>query len=90
VDFKLTCPGAAGNSWCVADRVESESDTLTGWVAGLGVEKAFAGWRWRADYRYADMGDVDISFFESTPVDQIGGNVEVTSQTLMVSLIRPF
>jgi hypothetical protein len=36
------------------------------------------------------MGDVDISFFESTPVDQIGGNVEVTSQTLMVSLIRPF
>lgn len=86
-EVSLDCPGT--NSWCIADRYDVDEASLTGWVAGVGVERAFGSWRWRADYRYADLGDFNVSFFDTAPVDQVGGNVEVTHQSLMVSLIKP-
>lgn len=44
------------------------SDTATGWTAGLGLEYALTDhWMLRAEYRYTDTGDGDVNFAPPFP-----------------------
>jgi outer membrane immunogenic protein len=59
------------------------SDTLTGWTLGGGVEYAFTdNWIGRAEYRYYDFGNVD----GPTAL----GSVDFQSQTLTVGVAYKF
>lgn len=70
-DVNATCFGTPTNSsWCNAVRNETVSTTRIGGTVGGGVETML--WRnvlLRAEYRFADFGTINHTFFQSTPDD---------------------
>lgn len=53
---------ALANGYVNVVGVGEESDTLTGWTLGAGVEHAFTdNWSARLEYRYSDYGSIDTT-----------------------------
>ncbi len=79
-DFADGCPVVSGLNEC---HVGGDNSTRTGWTAGGGVEWAFYDhWSAKAEYLYADLGDVTYTttnigaFF--TPGEQIANHTVST------------
>ena len=86
--FSATCNGSLfNNSWCVAARNESYSTTLIGWTVGGGVEALlWNNWFVRAEYRYADYGDVSHTFFSGTNIDEVAMQASVRTNTALIGV----
>jgi outer membrane immunogenic protein len=66
VESNTNCTGTAG-SFCGVARNQTNSTTRTGWTAGAGLETMLAGnWLARVEYRFADYGKIDNTFFAGT------------------------
>jgi outer membrane immunogenic protein len=91
VDINASCNGSPTNdSWCVAVRNESASAVQTGWTVGGGIEAAIWGnWLARVEYRYADFGDINHTFFAGT-VDQVVTSVSLKTHTILGGLAYKF
>jgi outer membrane immunogenic protein len=80
VDASASCDGTLP-SWCILNRGQTNSKTLTGWTVGAGVEWMFApSWIARGEYRYSDYGSHDTIFFPGT-VDQVNASIDVRTHT---------
>lgn len=63
----------------------SDSETFTGWTAGLGVEHAFReNWLARAEYRYYDFGDG--TFFSGADAEDL----DLTMHAISIGLSYKF
>jgi outer membrane immunogenic protein len=73
IDINATCTGSFFNSsWCVAPRNETASTTRTGWTVGGGIETLlWNNWLLRAEYRYADYGSINHTFFAGSGIDEV-------------------
>jgi outer membrane immunogenic protein len=69
----VLCPGApsatpfsscvTSSSTATAATAATWNDTRTGYTVGVGWEsELFAGWKWRAEYRYTDFGEYTKTF----------------------------
>jgi len=68
----------------------SYSDRLTGWTAGLGVERAIGnGWSVRGDYRYSDFGTQTINFDSGNNTPHVF-NLATNTHELRLGLARRF
>jgi outer membrane immunogenic protein len=73
VGFNCLVAGCANSGFQIATS-GSASDTRTGWVAGAGVEWAFAGnWMVRAEYLHVDLGSTTGTVFLPTAACSGGG-----------------
>jgi outer membrane immunogenic protein len=65
---------------------QTNSETLTGWILGGGVEAQLAGnWRGRVEYRYSDYGTFSPSF--GTPANlALDADIDLTGQSVMFGL----
>lgn len=82
-DFNDGCPSVNGLFDCHDGGTNS---TRTGWTAGGGVEWAFRdGWSAKAEYLYADLGDVTYSTFNNGP-GFVGGVGQVAFHTVSTKL----
>jgi outer membrane immunogenic protein len=80
-----SCDAVPGNSWCAVPHSESVTRTLTGWIAGGGLEAMFSGnWLARVEYRHAHFGTIAHSFFDSDPGDNF--QVETHFRSHIVNL----
>lgn len=85
VNARMTC--LLGGGWCVADRYEETSKTLTGWTIGVGGEWNIAGnWFTRAEYRFTDLGSFSHSFFTNAPIDTVHATTDVTNHRVTLGL----
>ena len=90
VSVNTTC-FVATPGWCVADRSETVSKTLSGLTLGLGAETVLSShWLARLDYRHAAFGNLGHSFFVNAPIDQFNGAAKVKTDTLQVGLSYKF
>jgi outer membrane immunogenic protein len=83
VDLAASCTGVIAGSLCGAGLSASEtfSTTKAGWTVGGGLEAAFWGnWLGRVEYRYADYGTINHTFFIN--------NANVTSSLSMSQSLR--
>ena len=73
IHINATCSGSFFNSsWCVAPRNETASTTRTGWTVGGGLETLlWNNWLLRAEYRYADYGNINHTFFAGSGIDEV-------------------
>lgn len=84
--ISVTANCSLGGPWCAVTRSESFTTTKTGWTIGGGAEATFWGnWLGRVEYRYADYGHVDHSFFANT-IDQVGMTESLRTHTVLVGL----
>jgi outer membrane immunogenic protein len=66
VESNTNCAGTAG-SFCGVARNQTNETTRTGWTVGAGLETMLAGnWLARVEYRFADYGKIDNTFFAGT------------------------
>ncbi len=82
-DLTASCTGVVAASQCLAGLSASEtySTTKAGWTVGGGMEAAFWGnWLGRIEYRYADYGNINHTFFV--------GNANVVSTLSMSEKLR--
>jgi len=88
VDITSTCSGSLFNSsWCVAPRNETASTTRTGWTVGGGVETLlWNNWLLRAEYRYADYGSIDHTFFAGSGIDEVAMSQSLKTNTGLIGL----
>jgi outer membrane immunogenic protein len=64
----------------------SDHDTLVGWTIGAGVEYAFTdNLIGRAEYRYTDFGDGDITFSDDAP-----GNIDLSTNDVRLGIAYKF
>ena len=92
-DVNATCNGGMGAnpSWCIAVRNETFSKTMIGWTVGGGVEVLlWNNWLMRAEYRYADYGNVNHTFFAGTNADEVAMQFEVKTNTALFGLAYKF
>jgi len=102
--------GSVGFAWqqvkvsaaCVAGAIctnahnESLSKTLSGWTLGFGLEHRLQGhWLVRADYRYADFGSLNHTFFTdgfvfNTADDRFFTKVNTRTQLFNLGLVYKF
>jgi outer membrane immunogenic protein len=88
-DLNAACTGAV-ISWCITARNETDSTTQLGWTIGGGVEAAVTGnWLMRAEYRYADYGNIDHTFFTGT-IDQVVMHEALKTHTALLGLAYKF
>lgn len=92
VDINATCNGSFFNaSWCVAVRNETISTTAVGWTVGGGIETLlWNNWLLRAEYRYADYGNINHTFFADAPIDQVIMTQSLRTNTGLLGLAYKF
>jgi outer membrane immunogenic protein len=90
--INATCFGSAANaSWCAAVRDETFSTTRLGWTIGIGAEAVIWGnWLVRAEYRFADYGNVDHTFFAGSGGDEVYMRESLRTHTASVGLAYKF
>jgi outer membrane immunogenic protein len=89
VESNTNCTGTAG-SFCGVARNQTNSTTRTGWTAGAGLETMLAGnWLARVEYRFADYGKIDNTFFAGT-ASAISLREELQTHTAKVGLAYKF
>ena len=82
--------------FCIDPHDDKVSTTRTGWTVGGGIEHRLdAHWILRADYRYADFGTFEHTFFTSNfvPVavdDRFTAHVKTQTHTANVGLVYKF
>lgn len=65
VESNTTCSAAGG--FCGIPRNQTNETTRTGWTVGAGLETMLMGnWLARVEYRFADYGKIDNTFFAGT------------------------
>ena len=86
----LLVPPTAG--FCgVANHTETVSTTRVGWTVGAGLEALLgANWTGRLEYRFADFGTFNHTFFATTPADQVIAGIKVNTHTVAVGLAYKF
>lgn len=91
-DINASCNGSLFNSsWCIAVRNETLSKTKAGWTIGGGVETLlWNNWLLRAEYRYADYGNINHTFFADVPVDQVVVTQSLKTNTGLLGLAYKF
>ena len=91
-DINASCVGGSGPSaWCIAVRSETVSWTKPGWTFGGGIETAISdAWRARAEYRYADFGNVSHQFFAASIFDQVPMAESMKTHTVTIGLTYAF
>ncbi len=78
-------------SWCTATRGEAISVVRQGWTAGAGIEARIAPhWLARAEYRYADYGRLDHTFFAAVPANRVEMHAKLHTQTALFGLAYQF
>ena len=92
VDINAACAGSFFNSsWCVAPRNETVSTTRTGWTVGGGIETLlWNNWLLRAEYRYADYGNIGHTFFGGTGIDEVAMTESLKTHTGLIGLAYKF
>jgi outer membrane immunogenic protein len=90
IDVNATCDGTL-QSWCIAPRNETYSMTKIGWIVGGGVEALiWQNWLLRAEYRYADYGSIDHTFFATAPSDFVVSSQSIKTHTALIGLAYKF
>jgi outer membrane immunogenic protein len=85
-DFTDGCPVVNGLNECHVGR---SSSTRIGWTAGGGVEWAFRDhWSAKAEYLYADLGDVSYSTFNNAPGFAPPGQVANHTVSTKLQVVR--
>lgn len=88
VESNTTCSVAGG--YCLAARNQTNETTRTGWTVGGGLETMLMGnWLARAEYRYADFGKIDNTFFAGT-ADAYTLSEDLRTHTALVGLAYKF
>jgi outer membrane immunogenic protein len=88
IELGGNCIPAGG--FCTMPRSESERINRLGWTAGGGVEGLFwGGWMARLEYRYADFGTPDHTFFLNTG-DQTTLETRVRTHTGLAGVAYKF
>jgi len=101
VETRATCNNDAATlaTYCTSPpgvaHDESIEQFLFGWTVGGGVEHRMAGsWLVRAEYRYADFGNVGAAFFSRNVGvggdDRVWANVHVRTHTVNLGLAYRF
>jgi outer membrane immunogenic protein len=81
-----SCSGSKA-SFCSTPHSESVSTTEAGWTLGAGLEVMLRrNWLVRLEYRFADYGHPDHSFFASPPGDRVVMNESLKTQTLLLGV----
>jgi outer membrane immunogenic protein len=87
--YGVSC-SVATPGWCIANRAQSESETRVGWTLGAGVEaRLWGNWLGRAEYRYADYGNKNFTFFPAT-FDAVGVSTSLKTHTVQLGLAYKF
>src|SRR6266702_3643352 len=82
IDASCGRPKAA---FCSSAHSESVSTTEAGWTLGAGLEVMLRrNWLVRLEYRFADYGHLDHTFFASPAGDRVVMNEALQTQTLLV------
>jgi outer membrane immunogenic protein len=92
VDINASCNGSLFNlSWCTTVRSETYSKILIGWTIGGGVEApVWSNWLFRAEYRYADFGNLSHTFFSGSNIDEVAMNASVRTHVAVLGLAYKF
>jgi outer membrane immunogenic protein len=78
IKAQATCDASFPIVCVTASQSDTQSDTLTGWTFGGGIESVLAGaWTGRIEYRYAQFGDFNHVFLPA-PGCLCEGNVDAT------------
>lgn len=86
LDIEAACSGGK-SSFCTSAHDESFSTTRAGWTLGVGIEVMMRqNCLVRVEYRFADYGRVDHTFFAAPAADRVAMSEALTTQTLMVGL----
>lgn len=94
VEAKIVCP--ADTDFCnpsFGTIQNSDSDTLYGWVAGVGLEAVLTKQLLvRAEYSYADYGDYDFDGLPAIDRESFGvaSEIDNTSNTVAIGLVYSF
>jgi len=84
IKASATCNPNGTAGFCVATHTETVSTTRTGWTVGAGIEALLgANWTGRLEYRFADFGTFNHTFFA------IAG-IKVNTHTVAVGLAYKF
>ncbi len=94
VEASLTCSAATcplvvlGATTAGGSYTASDSDTLSGWSLGLGLEgRLWGNWIGRAEYRYADLGTWNAAFRSPRTNGFVTtADIEVQTHTLLLGL----
>jgi outer membrane immunogenic protein len=88
----VTCNGSFFNTlWCVAPRNETVSTTRTGGrSAAASKTLLWNNWLFRAEYRYADYGNVGHTFFADATIDQVTIKQSLKTNTALIGLAYKF
>jgi outer membrane immunogenic protein len=91
IEVGANCDGVVG-PWCLAgSKSETFSTTEWGWTVGGGLEAALApNGLLRAEYRYADYGSFNHTYFGVTPIDAVVASFDVRTHTALVGLAYKF
>jgi outer membrane immunogenic protein len=88
VEANTTCSLAGG--FCLAARSQTNETTRGGYTLGGGVETMLMGnWMARAEYRFADYGKIDNTFFAGT-LDRFTVSEDLRTHTAKVGLAYKF
>jgi len=91
IKASATCNPNGTAGFCVATHTETVSTTRTGWTVGAGIEALLgANWTGRLEYRFADFGTFNHTFFAATPADQVIAGIKVNTHTVAVGLAYKF
>src|SRR5205085_4994353 len=61
------------DGYCIGSDESSQHGTMPGWTIGGGLEYRFVGqFIFRAEYRYSDYFNHDVSFFQPSDVGPLG------------------
>ena len=89
-DINATCDGSFA-SWCIAARNETFSTTKVGWTVGGGAEMLlWSNWLLRAEYRYADYGNISHTFFAGSNADEVEMHKSLKTNTVLMGLAYKF
>ena len=81
----------AGPSSCAVPHSETVSATRSGWTLGGGLDVALRyNWLARIEYRFADYGNLDHTFFAHAPVDQVAMNETLKTRTILIGFHYKF
>jgi len=90
VDVNAACDGTL-QSFCFAPHNETYSTTKVGWTVGGGAEAViWQNWLVRAEYRYANYGSIDHTFFAGAPADSVVTSQSIKTHTALIGLAYKF
>jgi outer membrane immunogenic protein len=96
VQLSASCT-TTGNAYCTLNHDESVSRAMTGWTVGWGLEyRLWGNWLTRIEYRFADFGTFDHTFFRPAQVvapfadDRFTAHVAVRTHVANVGLAYRF